>query len=595
MDVAIAVVIALVAAGSVALGAWFIHGKARAVRHLHAVLAERAEAQGALEQNKLELERALRDARLAGLEQRINEIEFVVTLEGQIVVANDRAVQAYGYSREELLGGNIRALRSGATTANVDSQLLRVAQRGAIRFETEHVRRDGSVFPVHVSSRRFEVEGEVFLHSLIRDLTLERLGNERVLQAQKMDSLSRLAGGMAHDFNNLLTVIHSYTEMVIGSLPEGDPRRDELLEVTSAASRATAFTRRLLAISRRQIREARDVHLGDVVRSMCPALGAILGPAIELACEPVPPGMWTAHLDREHVEQVLSNLVTNACAAMPHGGTLQIATANVTDPIDAEVFGEPPPPGEYVLLSVADTGTGIDARMARRLFEPVMTTRDGTRTTGLGLTVVYGIVRQSNGHVALSSMPGRGSTFRIYFPRSRPSEATMPVVRPSRVPVEVASKILLVDDDAEVLKVARRLLERGGHTILAAASGEEALSVLAAHRAEIAVILTDVVMPKMSGPEFVARLDSEGSPRPPVIFMSAYADSRSAGIAQLPPHATFIAKPFDRASLLAMIDAALVPRPSSDCQCLSPARPPRLRRESRESSAGIDLDQRESG
>ena len=544
-----------------AAGEWvWLHARARITEWDHLGNPTRAHGTSRnIDAERKERLRQLRDARLEGLAERMNEIELVVTLDGQIRVANDRAVEAYGYSREELLRKNIRDLRAKETLQNIDSQLVRVAGEGALRFETEHVRRDGTVFPVHVSSRKFEVEGEVFLHSLIRDLTMERRRHERTLQAQKMESISRLAGVLAHDFNNLLTVITSYTEMVISELTAGDPHREDLREVTQAATRATELTRRLLAISARQVRAPGPLRLDDVVRSMRPAMEGVLGPGVELSCEPPPPVLWTAHLDREQIEQILSNLLTNAKAAMPHGGTVQIAVANVTDPVDADVFGEPPPPGEYILLSVADTGTGIEPTLARRLFEPALTTRDGTRTTGLGLTIVYGIVRQSSGHIALSTKVGRGSTFRIYFPRSRTMDAAVAAVRPTPTVINnrPPSKVLVVDDDAEVRTVTRRLLERGGHKVIEVSSGEEARRVMDTEGSTVAVIITDVVMPGMTGPELVTGLDHDSVSRPPVIFMSAYADSRAAGIPVLPPRSTFISKPFDRASILAKVEWAL--------------------------------------
>jgi len=510
-------------------------------------------------ERRLHAQRQLRDARLAGLEERINEIELVMTPEGQLVAANDKAALAYGYSRDELLHLRIRDLRAPGSQPAVSKQLARLQTDGSLRFETLHVRRDGSVFPVLVSSRTFQVDDETFVHSLIHDLTDEHRVRDQLLRSQKMESIGRLAGSIAHDFNNLLTVIQSYSVMLESDLPEDDPHRQEVSEILAAASRATTLTRRLLAASRRQIRAPRELSLADVVRASEPALRSLLGPAIDLQLA-LPSEPWTAHLDRAQIELVLQNLASNARAAMPTGGSLRVTITNWTNPVDPDVFGAPPPPGDYVVLTVSDTGKGIDAATRERLFEPMLTTRDAVMTTGLGLAEVHGVVSQSSGHVAVTSTPGHGASFRLYFPRFRAPEAPKALREPAAA-TSRRTTILIVDDDAEVRAVTRRLLSRERWDILEAADGDEALILYSKHVADIALILTDVAMPRLTGPELVARLDASGQGRPPVIFMSAYVDKASVGIDKLPPSTAFIAKPFDRASLLAMIASALPPKP----------------------------------
>jgi signal transduction histidine kinase len=385
---------------------------------------------------------------------------------------------------------------------------------------------------------------------------------EQLLQAQKMEAVGQLAGGVAHDFNNLLTVIVGRSELVLDALPAGDPLRTHVELSLETAERASTLVQQLLAFSRRQVLQPRVLDLNRVVVDMTKILQRLIGEDIVTTVE-LGRTLWRVKADPGQLEQVILNLAVNARDAMPRGGRLVIKTENVR--LDEAYVRQHAKvrAGPYVRLTVSDTGVGMDAAVKGRMFEPFFTTKGPGKGTGLGLATVYGIVQQSGGHIAVESEPGRGTTFWVYLPRLEETVDTLG--EKARAPGEGqrgSENVLLVEDDEEVRAIARIILETVGYRVLAVASPAEALATLARHGGAIDLLLTDVVMPEMSGPELAQRVRAL-RPDLRVLYMSGYtADAmlrhgiRETDVALLP-------KPFSRRALLTKVREVLdaPPRP----------------------------------
>jgi signal transduction histidine kinase/CheY-like chemotaxis protein len=380
----------------------------------------------------------------------------------------------------------------------------------------------------------------------------ERLETQ-LRQAQKMEAVGQLAGGIAHDFNNILTSIGGNVELALGQLQArgaADHRPlEELREVERSLARAAGLTRQLLAFGRRQVARPESLDLNQTVTAMEPMLRRLISESIVLQ---VIRGadLQCVRADANQVEQVVMNLVVNARDALPGGGTLTIETANVT--LDADYVAQHGDvlPGPYVLLSVSDTGCGMDARTLERAFEPFFTTKPVGQGTGLGLATVYGIVKQSGGHVAAYSAPGHGSTFRVYLPAvdapAVPQPAAAPQCEPAPTGVET---VLVCEDDGVVRDLASRFLRSAGYTVLAAANGAEALRIAAANGRAVDLLVTDVVMPDMNGRQLADTLTA-AMPNLAVLFVSGYTGSVIACHGVLDPGVEFLEKPFTRRELL---------------------------------------------
>ena len=365
-------------------------------------------------------------------------------------------------------------------------------------------------------------------------------------QAQKMESVGRLAGGVAHDFNNLLTVMLSNATLAKDGLPEGDPARDDLTEVEEAAKRAAVLTRQLLAFARRQVAEPRALDLNAVTLAMDKMLRRLIGEDVELVTL-LAEGLGTVWADPGHIEQVLVNLAVNARDAMPDGGKLTIETSNVALDAEYATHHMGMTPGEYVLLAVSDTGHGMTPQVLEHVFEPFFTTKERAKGTGLGLSTCYGIVKQSGGWIWVYSEPGQGTTFKIYLPRIQAqAEAFTPTVP---APLRGGSEtILMVEDDDKVREVALRTLRERGYIVLEAANGWEALRAAEDKNAAIALLLTDIVMPHMGGRELVERLRTL-RPEIKVLYTSGYAEQAIVHQGTLDRGVAFLPKPFDSTSL----------------------------------------------
>jgi two-component system, cell cycle sensor histidine kinase and response regulator CckA len=382
-----------------------------------------------------------------------------------------------------------------------------------------------------------------------------RLSREHLARAQKMEAVGRLAGGVAHDFNNLLTVILGFSHLVLNRLGPDHPLRGEVEQIRQAGERAAALTAQLLAFSRKQVAQARVINLGEVVVNVKGLLLGLVGEGVELAAE-IEPGAGCVKADPAQVEQVIFNLAANARDAMPQGGRLVVAVADVELDEPAARAQGAAQPGAYSVLSVSDTGCGMDAETRAHIFEPFFTTKEQGKGTGLGLATVYGVVKQSGGFIRVDSEVGAGTTFEVYLPRAVEGDAAAPArAGPSEPLPRGAEVVLLVEDEEAVRRLTRELLEMQGYTVLEAAGGEEALR-LSAERQHIDLLLTDVVMPKLSGRELAERLSAE-RPQLKVLYFSGYTDDIVVRRGLLERGLAFIQKPFSQEALVCKVREVL--------------------------------------
>ena len=378
-----------------------------------------------------------------------------------------------------------------------------------------------------------------------------RRDDEDLQQAHKMEALGRLAGGIAHDFNNLLTTIGGNASFMLELIPPGDTRREALEDILAACDRAARFTRQLLAFSRKQVLQPEPLQIDAVIGDMMQMLSRLLGPEFELKVD-LRAGLPPIASDRGQMEQVVLNLVVNARDAMlPGGGTIWVRARRAADKDADAITRMPAPPAEVVVLEVADTGTGIPEEIRERIFEPFFTTKDRGKGTGLGLAMVYGFVRQSGGHVELISSAGAGTTFQIYLPAIGATQPAMAVATPIDPIGDRPLTVLVVDDESGVRHLACAMLRRSGYTVLEARDGVEAERVATAHKGDIDVLLTDIVMPGMRGPELATRLRAV-RPLLRVVYMSGFPDTEPLADVERGETA-FLAKPFVRAALLGAI------------------------------------------
>jgi signal transduction histidine kinase len=402
---------------------------------------------------------------------------------------------------------------------------------------------------------RYMLRASQILDDLRVSEARERHLEAQIFQAQKIEAVGRLAGGVAHDFNNVLTVIMGYCDLIEKGLRAEDPLRRYAVEGQKNLGRAASLTKQLLAFSRKQILSPQPIDLNAVVSGMEDMLRRLIGEHVDLVVAPAP-ALRITKADRGQIEQVIMNLAVNARDAMPEGGKLTIETANV-DLDEAYARGHlPVKPGSYVMLAVTDTGVGMDEETTRRIFEPFFTTKEMGKGTGLGLSTVYGIVKQSGGYIWVESSPGRGTAFKIHLPPSLEAAARPPAFKPAADSASGTETILVVEDEDGIRELVSKVLGLGGYTVLSAAGGKEAAAAVDRHEGPIHLMLTDMVMPGMSGPELADRLKSKHSSMK-VLYMSGYADDAVLRHGELAPGMPFLQKPFTSATLTQKIREVL--------------------------------------
>jgi nitrogen-specific signal transduction histidine kinase/ActR/RegA family two-component response regulator len=386
---------------------------------------------------------------------------------------------------------------------------------------------------------------------VIRDISERKNMEEELRQAHKMEAVGRLAGGIAHDFNNLLTIINGYGELVVGQLRADDPLREPVTQIKKAGERAAELTQQLLAFSRKQIMQPKPLDLSQVVREHEEMLRRLVGEDVEIVTQ-LSPSLGPVMADQGQIHQVLLNLAGNARDAMPAGGVLTIETAEVEVDASSAADQSEVPPGSYILLSITDSGTGMDEETLQHIFEPFYTTKDVGAGTGLGLATVHGIVTQSGGWIRVQSKPGRGTTLRIYLPRIAPVAHTRSVPVEPQAAVDGSETVLVVEDLAELRKLAVAVLGNCGYKVLHAGDGRDALAVADGHAGPIHLLLTDVVMPGMTGQLLAQQLRTR-RPETKVLYMSGYTGDRMSPGGALEADVAFLQKPFTPAQLLARV------------------------------------------
>jgi two-component system, cell cycle sensor histidine kinase and response regulator CckA len=463
----------------------------------------------------------------------------------EIIEINDSFVGMSGYSRADLMGRTTLELGLWARQEHRDQVYALVRREGICRnFPTVLRRKDGRLVEIEYSGRVIEVEGTFSLLSIVRDVEERRRLERQLTHAQKMEAIGRLAGGVAHDFNNIMTAVMGHAQIATESLPAGAPARDDIQEILRAANRASELTRQLLAFARRQVTQPRPVDLNALVREARKLLERLLGEDVMLRTETAP-GLPLVLLDPGQLEQVLVNLAVNARDAMPGGGLLTIATRARGDRVEVDVI---------------DTGIGIPAEQHASIFEPFFTTKEHGKGTGLGLATCYGIVRQAGGSIELTSEPGHGSRFRIILPAL--PDGTLPVHTPSRgtriggMQPGGGEVILFAEDEPQVRNLGDRLLRGLGYRVFTAENGEAALARAESSGETIDLLVTDVVMPGMTGEELAAEL-RKSRPDLRVLYISGYAEDSEAIERALSAGDAFLPKPFTVAELAGRVREVL--------------------------------------
>jgi PAS domain S-box-containing protein len=491
------------------------------------------------------------------------EAIYRIDLEGRCTFCNPACLRMLGYAEgRQLLGKNMHALihhtrADGSPYPPEECRIFQAIRGGEGAHVEDEVlwRADGLSFPAEYWSYPILREGRI-VGSVVTflDITDRRRLEEQFRQAQKMEAVGRLAGGVAHDFNNLLTIINGYGEMVLSGLPPDDPHRELIREMVAAGDRAAALTRQLLAFSRKAIIEPKILDLKAVVADVDKMLRRVIGEDVQLAVL-IDPEVGAVKADPGQVDQVILNLVVNARDAMPQGGKLTIELSN-TELDETYALGRPEArPGPHVLLAVSDTGCGMDQATRARIFEPFFSTK-GDKGTGLGLATVHGIVKQSGGHVAVYSEVGHGTSFKVYLPRLKHLPAPGKSHQGQAELLRGSETVLLVEDEDGVRALSRHVLQGCGYTVLEARDGVEAVRVAGRHRGRIDLLLTDVVMPRMSGREVAERLAGRHAGMK-VLFLSGYTEDAVVRHGILEAEVAFLQKPFSPASLAAKVREVL--------------------------------------
>jgi PAS domain S-box-containing protein len=520
----------------------------------------------ALEERRLRAERrqsliALRESeeRYRDLVENANDIIYSHDLQGNYTSLNRAGERITGYTREEVLSMNFTQIVAPEYLETAREMMRRkMAGEKTTAYTVEIIAKDGRRIPVEVSTRLIFQNGvPVGVQGIARDITERRHLEEQLRQSQKMEAVGRLAGGIAHDFNNLLTAILGQCDLLQRSLQPDNPAYRKVQEIRKAGERAAALTRQLLAFSRKQMLQPKVLDLNVVVTDVDNLLRRLIGEHIELVMR-LAPDLGRVKADPGQIEQVLMNLAVNARDAMPQGGTLTIETSNVLIDEGSQDGRAAVPAGHYVCLAVSDTGTGIPPAIQERIFEPFFTTKEVGQGTGLGLSTVFGIVKQSEGDITVESEVGRGTTFRIYLPQvDEAVQDTGAALDQAGAPSGVET-VLLVEDDEVVRALTREILEMHGYRVLEARDVDEAVRLCEERQGTIDLLLTDMVMPRMSGRELAGRIRTL-CPQTKVLFMSGYTSDAAVNQGALDDYTAFIQKPFTPDALACKIREVLDP------------------------------------
>ena len=461
---------------------------------------------------------------------------------------NEAAVRQYGYTAEEFGTMTMTDIRPPEDRAGFKEHMATWPDNTQFQACWKHLQKDGRALHVEITSHQVEYAGRRVRLMVAQDVSERQSLEEQLRQAQKMEAVGRLAGGVAHDFNNLLMVIKGHTELLLNSLPPSDTVSRKIEHIDRAADRATALTRQLLAFSRMQVLQPRAMNLNGIVEDMGNLLPRLIGEDVELLIR-TSSSLGTIRADASQMEQVIMNLAVNARDAMPGGGKLVIETSNADLDFTYSAAHPIVKPGRYVLLAVSDSGTGMDADTQAHIFEPFFTTKEQGKGTGLGLATVYGVVKQSGGFIWVYSELGKGTCFKIYLPRvDQPAEAAGVPVAFTEVP-RGTETILLSEDEQDVREVAREFLESGGYTVIEAQNGDEALALGTKFEGTIDLLITDMVMPGMRGQELAARLQQKRRDLR-VLYMSGYSEHTAEEAAAAGIAVRMLTKPFSRSLLL---------------------------------------------
>ena len=473
-------------------------------------------------------------------------------LEGKITVWNPAAERLFGWTAQEVLGKVVQTIPPDREEEGEELRRKTLAGEIIPSFETERMRRNGLRFPANISlAPVFAESGDInSIVRLIEDISERKSLESQVRQAQKMEVLGRLAGGVAHDFNNMLMVLGGFTELLERSVAQESPARLYLDQIQRTTQKATAVTNQLLAFSRKQVVELRPMDLHKALTESEFMLPRLLGSDIVLTFRHEAEKSWILS-DPSQIEQVVANLAINARDAMPNGGNLTISTSNAAS-VPEDIAGADSATRTWVVLKVADSGCGMDEKTRLQIFEPFFTTKPAGKGTGLGLATVYGIVRQSKGHIRVETQPGAGTRFEIYFPCSDvgiPSSELSPTLEFADSGPDSGDgvTILVADDEVPLRQAVVEILRSTGYTVFEAETALDAVEIAEQRVPKLDVLLTDVVMPGLRGPELANRV-SERHPGVHVLYMSGYAEGLPE--TQLPPNSTFLQKPFRFATLL---------------------------------------------
>ena len=534
------------------------------IRKLEDKMIQVEEAKRRLEREVAVHMRTQEDLRESEQKYRVlvaNADEAIFIAQDEVIkFPNPKTLEMTGYSTEELAGVPFTDLIHPEDRGKVLERYFD-RLRGGTPPETYPFRirvKTGEEIWVRLTAVRIDWEGRPGVLCFLRDITKERNLEAQFLQSQKMEAIGRLAGGIAHDFNNLLTVTIGYCDLALARIAPLDPLRHDLEEIRKASDRCAALTRQILAFSRKQILVPKVINLGDVVAEMDKMLRRLIGEDIDLVSVRGK-DLRNVKADPGQIEQVIVNLVVNARDAMPGGGKLTIETASVVLDESYARGHKYVSPGTYVMLAVSDMGRGMDEGTVERIFEPFFTTKELGKGTGLGLSTVYGIVKQSGGHINVYSEPGIGTTFKMYFPavEEKVTDISKAAVLPSEE-IRGSETILVVEDEELVRMTIREILARYGYAVLEAQSGGEAVDLCSRRQGTIHLMLTDVVMPGMNGVELAKRL-APVQPGMKVLFMSGYTADAIVHQGILDPGIAFIHKPFTMVSLARKVREVLGP------------------------------------